>query len=543
MILLLALADAFAHGGEDHGTSTPTPVAAGGLRLPLSTTRADAVLAFGGDQPGSLPVSLWAADADTSAPIALSAAKLALSGPESVALDLSPSTEGLAMGTLTLEHPGSYAGSLVLQAGERAELLAVTGLSLEAPAQDHSGFAPSWAMVAGSGLLLLLLGLALGRRCGRSLGAALLLVGAGLLARPALVEAHGGEDHGPPVAQAAAPGGALTLPMASQFLVGLRTARVDPAPFQEQTPAFGALVAAPDGAARLVAPVAGQLQSPPGGMPRPGSAVTAGQLLASLVETPAGTDRADLAAGRADRAARHQEARAALALAERDAAQIAPLGGALSEREILERQGRLGAAREAVTQAESALRAYDAARITPIRAPLSGRLTEVVARPGDAVAAGDPLMVVVGEAALWMVGRLPEREALGLSSGADATVVTAAGALPAQLLDAGGVSDPRTGMVSVTLALDTHDLRPGLSATAWLTRGPERQALVVPESAVLRSEGAPLVFVKTGPETFEARPVRTGARAGETTEILAGLVAGERAVTSGTSALRALAGR
>jgi multidrug efflux pump subunit AcrA (membrane-fusion protein) len=65
----------------------------------------------------------------------------------------------------------------------------------------------------------------------------------------------------------------------------------------------------------------------------------------------------------------------------------------------------------------------------------------------------------------------------------------------------------------------------------------------VPESAVLRGDGAPLVFVKTGPETFEARPVRVGARAGGSTEILAGLTAGERVVSTGTGALRALAGR
>lgn len=543
MILLLSLPDALAHGGEDHGAPAPTALSADGPRLPLSNARIDAVLALGADPPGVLPVVLWAADADTSAPLALSAAKLALSGPEPVALDLSPTSEGAAAGALTLQHPGTYAGSLVVQGGERTELLAVTGLNLAEEVHAHGAAAPSWAMAAGFGLVLLLLGLAIGRRWGRALGAAGVLLGASLLVRPAPVEAHGGEDHGAPAAQASAPGGALTLPMASQFLIGLRTARVAPQLFQEQTPAFGALVAAPDGAARLVAPVSGLLQSSPGGLPRPGSAVTAGQLLGSIVETPTGPERADLAAGRAEIAASLQEARAALALAERDAAQIEALGAALSERERLERQGRLESARTAVEQADAALRAYDGARVTPIRAPISGTLTSVVARPGDAVAAGDPLMVVVGEAALWMVGRLPEREALGLTSGAEASVITPVGARLAQLLDAGGLSDPMTGMVSVTLALDAQDLRPGTSATAWLARGQARQALVVPEAALLRSEGAPMLFVKTGPETFEARSVRTGARAGESTEILAGLSAGERVVTSGIGALRALAGR
>ncbi len=547
MILLLSLSLAFGHGGEDHGAPAVVVSSVSGARIVTSNERIDAALVLGSTSPGEVPVTLLVADAETSAPANLASAKLALSGPGSANADLTHTGPGQASGTLNVEAPGSYAGSIVAQLGERAELLAVSGLDFGATEHDHTGAGPSWGLAVALGLLLLVVGLGVGWRLGRRAVVAALLLGAGGLAlRPVTVDAHGGEDHGAPApgAQPAA-GGALALPMESQFLLGLRTVRVTPQPFQERAPAFGSLVSAPDGAARVTAPVTGVLQAPSGGMARPGTLVQAGQILANILEAPSGPDRVALLAGRAEAATRLEQASADLILAERDAAQIDALGDALSERERLDRQGRLSVARAAVEQVKRSLDAYDGARLSPIRAPITGRLAEVVARPGDTVQAGDPLLRVVGDAALWMVGRVPEREALRLRSGADATVTTPAStsALPAQLLDAGLVADPSTGMVTVTLALDAHDLRPGLSATAWIATSEPRTTLSIPDAALVQSDGVPLVFAKTGPESFVARPVRLGARSGDAWEILAGLAPGDRVVTEATGALRGLAGR
>lgn len=547
MILLLTLSLAFGHGGEDHGAPAPVLSSASSARIVISNERIDAALVLGSTSLGEVPVALLVADAETSAPANLASAKLALSGPGSVNADLSRAGPGQASGTLNVEEPGSYAGSIIAQLGERAELLAVSGLDFRAAEHDHTGAGPSWGLAVALGLLLLTVGLAAGWRLGRRAVAAILLLGAGLLSlRPIAVDAHGGEDHGAPSpgAQPTA-GGALDLPMESQFLLGLRTVRLAPQPFQERVPAFGALVSAPDGAARVTAPVTGVLQAPAGGLPRPGTLVQAGQILANILETPSGADRVALLAGRAEATARLEQASADLVLAERDAAQIEALGDALSERERLDRQGRLSVARTAVDQVKRTLDAYDGARLTAIRAPITGRLAELTARPGDTVQVGDPLLRVVGDAALWMVGRVPERAALRLRAGADATVTTPAStaALPAQLLDAGLVADPSTGMVTVTLALDAQDLRPGLSATAWIATSEPRTTLSIPDAALVQSDGVPLVFVKTGPESFVARPVKLGARSGDAWEILAGLSSGERVVTEATGALRGLAGR
>jgi cobalt-zinc-cadmium efflux system membrane fusion protein len=65
---------------------------------------------------------------------------------------------------------------------------------------------------------------------------------------------------------------------------------------------------------------------------------------------------------------------------------------------------------------------------------------------------------------------------------------------------------------------------------------------VIPTGAVIEHDGAPLAFVKTGPQAFSARPLRLGARSGGEWEVLEGLAPGERVVTAGSGTLRNVAG-
>ena len=137
--------------------------------------------------------------------------------------------------------------------------------------------------------------------------------------------------------------------------------------------------------------------------------------------------------------------------------------------------------------------------------------------------------------------------------GAPATVIADARPetpLSATVLDPGSEADPDTGTLRVTLALDeaVDWLKPGMAVTAEIVSGSggpgsSREALSIPDSAVVDSAGESLVFLKTGPEAFEVRPVRVGALSGERREILAGLQGGELVVTEGTYVLRSLAGR
>ena len=59
-----------------------------------------------------------------------------------------------------------------------------------------------------------------------------------------------------------------------------------------------------------------------------------------------------------------------------------------------------------------------------------------------------------------------------------------------------------------------------------------RGVIAVPDSAVLDSGKRQAVLVERGPGRFEPRPVHLGARAGGFVEVLDGVRAGERVVTS-----------
>ena len=546
MILpLLALSLAWAHGGEDHGVPPPTlahttdavEVSAGSaafevvLRAPLA----------GG------ALTLWIADTETSAPISEGTVSLSLTCDAGTPplLELTPTA---TPGTWTSGEgppPGSTCeGALALTAGGRSDLLEIPPIDLvpEPPPSTPTStvgmvLAAICAVVAALALGLGF-GFALGRRGRATLGLLLLTASA------PRAWAHGGHDDAEVPASAA--GSGLHVAMASQFLLEIQTARTQEQPFTDRVQATGHLVGAPGDGADLRAPIAGRLSAPADGPLRPGQTVQAGEILGWIQEDLGAADRVGTAASQAETRVRLAEARAALALAERDAARAADLEGVLSERERAARQEALTVAQEAV--ARLGIAATQGGAATALRAPMDGRLARISARPGDTVDAGEPLFHLVGDGALQAQARLPEALGGHLVTGASAWVLPAAlpGAwLPATIVDPGQEVDPHTGTLPVTLQLGSADpaLKPGMSVQAWLASGPPRPAVVVPEAAIVESGGQPFVFVKTGPESFELRAVQTGGKDGDRREVLAGLKAGERVVVSGTYVLRSLAGR
>lgn len=575
MIVLLCASLAFAHGGE-HVEAAPVAVvsagpagSAGAVHISASTEPFEAVLRVAHPVAGEpAAMSLLVADYASSAPVVDAAATVTLAGPVSVPLTFTPgASPGIYAASAVFPTAGDYAGALVVTTPERSGILALTGLRIGGPVTGgmaaESGTGSHAGMLArrigGAALLLAMVGIgyALGRRRG---GVVAGLLGA-LTVRA--VWAHGGEDHGPasgptsgPTSGSAATGpqsAALNLPMESQFLIGLRTARVVEGTFQARTAMLARFVSRPGGSATLRAPVSGELVAPTAGFPTAGSSVRVGQVLA-ILRTPVGSpDRVALAEARLQATNAVSEARRALALAERDAAQIPNLLGGISERDRLDREQSVEVARSAVTAAQAALSAIGTEDSLIVRAPVSGRLGPTQVRPGDQVQAGDALFRVLNADGIWLEAQVPERAyAAGARTLEGAAARVTASALPdaqfdAVVLDAGQEADPATGSFTVTLAVESTGegagLRPGMSGTAWLGAGDARPALLLPDSAVVESDGIYLGFVKVGPEAFETRTLRLGARSDRVWEVIDGVRAGERVVTDGTYALRSLTGR
>ena len=77
-----------------------------------------------------------------------------------------------------------------------------------------------------------------------------------------------------------------------------------------------------------------------------------------------------------------------------------------------------------------------------------------------------------------------------------------------------------------------HEERPGMVVEAALHGRGASPRVTVPASAIVRTEQGPVVFVKTGAETFALRPVTQGARTGSRIAIEKGVQEGERVVVT-----------
>jgi RND family efflux transporter MFP subunit len=101
------------------------------------------------------------------------------------------------------------------------------------------------------------------------------------------------------------------------------------------------------------------------------------------------------------------------------------------------------------------------------------------------------------------------------------------------------VVDRATGTFKVTLELPNASgtLRPGTFAHIQLKTGTFDGAMLVPRRGLLTEDSEPYVFVARGDSVVRA-DVKVGATEGEVAQVVAGLVPGDRVVTTGQGGLK-----
>ena len=172
-----------------------------------------------------------------------------------------------------------------------------------------------------------------------------------------------------------------------------------------------------------------------------------------------------------------------------------------------------------------------------LHAPISGFVTERNAFAKQRITPETPLYTIADLSTVWVIADVFEYEAAGIRTGAPATLTLAY--LPGRAFR-GRVSyilpqvDPGTRTLKVRLEFDNpgYTLKPEMYGEIELASGAARR-LVVPQQAVLDSGDRQVVFIDRGDGSFEPREVKAGSESGGHVEILNGLKAGERIVTSG----------
>jgi RND family efflux transporter MFP subunit len=290
--------------------------------------------------------------------------------------------------------------------------------------------------------------------------------------------------------------------------------------------AIGEVLPSPRAYAEIVAPVDGVLQVGAGDeLALPGSAVQRGDVLATLTSPIQGDGWVGSRLSY-EQAKRNYER--AQRLKERDA---------ISEREYEE-------ARNEFEERKAGFESIDGAgtEALTLRAPISGKIIEWTARPGQLVRAGDKLMAVADPSVVWLKVNVYENDyrSLGRPVGAHLNADAPDGGLildhaDIQVLTTGGALDPKTRTIPVLLEVANTSGRLTIyeSTPVELCSSDGSSALAVPKTAVYEDGGLNVVFVQTGGESFEKRMVETGPRHAEWISILDGLRPGDRVVTRG----------
>ena len=172
-----------------------------------------------------------------------------------------------------------------------------------------------------------------------------------------------------------------------------------------------------------------------------------------------------------------------------------------------------------------------------VTAPTSGAITSLAVRPGMTVAAGQTLAEISGFSPIWLEAAVPE--ALAASARVGQPVSAALTAFPGERFGGriiailpSAADESRTITVRAQLPNPGGRLKPGMFAQVSLV--PERrEALLVPSEAVIRTGERTLVMIARERGGFRPAEVRIGREAKGRTEVLAGLVPGEKVVTSG----------
>ncbi|PJJ97341.1 efflux transporter periplasmic adaptor subunit [Lysobacteraceae bacterium NML91-0213] len=201
---------------------------------------------------------------------------------------------------------------------------------------------------------------------------------------------------------------------------------------------------------------------------------------------------------------------------------------------------------------QSALRATARARVDEIRANLGDRLIRAPfagvvgirrVSPGALVQPGTEIVTLDDISSVYVDFTVPEAQLANLAVGQ--TLLGTSVAYPDRTFQ-GRVDaidariDPATRAVTVRGDFPNPDrvLKPGMLMQVDLQR-PSRQALVVPEIAVIQVGRETFVYRVLADATVEQAPIRVGSRVAGLAEVVEGLSPGDRIVVDGTGKLRA----
>jgi Cu(I)/Ag(I) efflux system membrane fusion protein len=177
-------------------------------------------------------------------------------------------------------------------------------------------------------------------------------------------------------------------------------------------------------------------------------------------------------------------------------------------------------------------------RTVPIPAPGPGTVIEKMAVEGMRFQPGETLFRIFDTSNMWVLADVYEQDLAYVKVGDMAKVTV--NTWPDRPFDGritfiypGLGKESRTARLRIEVANPDGLLRADMAATVEID-APVGRKLAVPDSAIIDTGKRQIVLVERGEGRYEPRPVKLGARVPGYAQVLEGVKAGERVVTSAT---------
>ena len=371
-----------------------------------------------------------------------------------------------------------------------------------------------------------------------------------------------------------APDGSIKLTAEQIKANGIQTAPVVEQEVTESITAIGRVKARAGGESQVFSPFPGRLLADPARLPRIGSFVKQGAVIAEVEQMFTAAEKAQIAGAAAQfggnaaqfsataiqlqSAMDQAQQKVALHQTELERAKKLYEGGVIALKQLQTAEFNLQQARSELEGAKRAKAQYEAARAqyeaaqtqqknaptrAPIRAPISGTVVAADLTAGQQLDSSKSLLTIVDLSRVWIEVAVHESQLPQVRRAARVTFTTPANlerSYSGELVTLAGVIDPANRNATAIFAVSNPDnsLKVGMTAEARIPTGARARAVLVPASAVLSDEGQSFVYVETAAGVFRRRTITTGARDGDKLAVASGLNAGDKVVTIGAQSLR-----
>ena len=172
-----------------------------------------------------------------------------------------------------------------------------------------------------------------------------------------------------------------------------------------------------------------------------------------------------------------------------------------------------------------------------MRSPLQGVVVKRAVEPGSIVNAGDVLVSLANPKELWFLGNVYEQDIRKIQKGQ--TMILRSESYPDKefIATANYIApaiDPETHALLIRCDVENPDglLRPDMYVSARLKTA-ETEAVVVPQSAIIRVREMRYAIIKTGPDSFRRFSVKGYDLDGKKFAVTEGLELGMKVLTDG----------